>query len=201
MKEGDLYENTETIIVDKSKPKYKTSAKSVKGLITGLIAKFRNDAKKGITYTPQELEMVFSEILRKIGKEISIESHNEKSEVKIKSDLGNYEIIRTRRGKEFSKTILKEEVDMVMSAIEKTGLKDKIPTRKIAEKYCVLIDLTINNHNRLLFENGEFVWDNFFSDRHLHTFLTDCLDVLDYYGIIEYKGGYSTLMKKNKDIC
>ncbi len=45
---------------------YKSVAKTQIGAIIGLIQKFRNDTKKGKTYTPLELSEVFSEVLRKI---------------------------------------------------------------------------------------------------------------------------------------
>ena len=44
---------------------FKTNAKSHRGIILGLLSKFRNDAKKGITYTPYELKFVFTEALEK----------------------------------------------------------------------------------------------------------------------------------------
>lgn len=42
-----------------------STAKSKEGLIIGLIQKFRNDARDGITYSPKELEIVLTEHLEK----------------------------------------------------------------------------------------------------------------------------------------
>jgi len=44
---------------------YKSNAKSIKGLVLGLISKFREDAKKGITYTPKEMEILWEEVYKK----------------------------------------------------------------------------------------------------------------------------------------
>jgi len=47
---------------------YTCRAKSVRGLVLGLISKFRNDAKKGIVYTPKEMEVLWSEVYQKFNE-------------------------------------------------------------------------------------------------------------------------------------
>jgi len=59
----------EKIEEDKSKRRdYKSEAKTIRGLLLGVINKFRNDAKKGKIYTPLELQTTFEEVLRKFNK-------------------------------------------------------------------------------------------------------------------------------------
>ena len=55
------------LISPKNEKKYSSSAKSVKGLILGLLAKFRADLKHtpDLKYTPNELITIFEESLRK----------------------------------------------------------------------------------------------------------------------------------------
>ncbi len=47
---------------------YKSSAKTVRGILLGLIQKFSKDVKKGKIYTAKELDIVFSEALRKFNE-------------------------------------------------------------------------------------------------------------------------------------
>jgi len=64
----DLNPNVETIEKVGDTKTYKSNANSIRGLILGLIQKFRNDVKKGKTYSPKELEMTFDEALRKFNE-------------------------------------------------------------------------------------------------------------------------------------
>jgi len=73
----ETYENKPEVVLESNKRiKYTpTKANSKKGIIIGLISKFRNDAIKGITYSPKELEILFTDRLirlNKINKEIPI---------------------------------------------------------------------------------------------------------------------------------
>jgi len=117
-----------------------------------------------------------------------------------------FELIRHRKKDqdsepvEIKKVITKEEVNKVILAINRTRMSENIPTPIIAREWCKLQGLELNSHNRALFEGEEFIWDNLFSDRGLHTTLNDILDLLDFYQIIHYRAGKSTILKKVVDI-
>lgn len=129
-----------------------------------------------------------------------------KSGIQIIQKPDSFDVIRYRKKdknskpKEIVKNILKEDINKVIQAIGRSNFKEKIPTRQIAKEYCKIVDLDLNSHNRALFEGDEFIWDNFFADRQLHTFLTDVLDLLEYYEVINYCGGFTKILKKVMDI-
>lgn len=54
----------------KESGKYQSKAKSIKGLILGLIQRFKNDARDGIVYTPKELEKIFEEVYSRYTKKL-----------------------------------------------------------------------------------------------------------------------------------
>jgi len=48
--------------------KYQSTANTTKGLVRGLITKLLNDSKSGKVYTANELEIIFSEALRRLNE-------------------------------------------------------------------------------------------------------------------------------------
>ncbi len=131
--------------------KYKTSAKTIKGIVLGLIQKFRNDAKKGKIYSPTELEWVFSESLRRFNEyypnkivknEITILDGWKGKDVKevYKGFDKDFTIIQHVKDKEtgeiteFPHTVKKEDFNRILFIIKKLPLNEPVSCYLIAKK-------------------------------------------------------------------
>lgn len=188
-----LNQNIETIEKVGFK-KYKSSSKSIRGLILGLIQKFSNDARNGITYSPYTLLKVFEEVLNKFSdlEDVAISRINF-----WKGKSGIIQLIKTpdriiairmqkpdkeNEPKEVRIEMTKEEINAVIFALNELSENQPIKTKDIAMIYSKLLNL---NH-----EN----WKMFFADRTQHNKLTNILDVLDKEGIIKYCGGLTTIL-------
>ena len=102
--------------------------------------------------------------------------------------------------KEVRIEVSKEELNFVIEAINFYDYKTEIETWEIAKRYCYSLGLSSNHHGHPLWEEGEFVWDNFFCWRSLHNRLTKILDALDFECCIEYNGGKTKILKKDFSI-
>lgn len=176
--------------------KVKSQAKSVKGLIQGLIAKFRNDEKftPDILYSPKELQLIFEESLAKYDElqtkaRVSLAGWKGKSSFEVVKKPDCFEVITFQKPDKDSKPhevrtiITKEEVNQVLIGLQKLDKGKKIPTRKLGE---------------LIYQKD---WDKeIFCDRQLHPKLTKILGMLDKFGFIKYRGGSSLVLNKNLDI-
>lgn len=205
--ENRKIERIERETIDISFSKRKSKARGIKGRLLGDLQKARNDGNMLLAGYIQSLLVDFERFHSKA--EVRLKSWKGKSGFHIIIKPDSFDIVRYRKKdqdsepQEVIRNILKEDVNTVLKALylakNKTA-KEKIQTREIAREYCILSNLNENNHNRLLFEGEEFIWDNFFSDRVMHTFLNDILDLLDYYNIICYRAGKSQILRKVGDI-
>ncbi len=201
----------ETIIenkVDIGFIKRKSKANSFLGELMGDLTRARNDGNLNmVTYIEEKLKS-FKKF--HTSARVEIQSWKGKSGIKVLVKPDSFDLIRYRKKdqeakpKEIIKEITKEEVNLIIKALNMLRntprIDEGIKTKEIAKEYCKLVNLTLNGHNRPLFEGDEFIWDNFFSDRQLHTFLNDILDLLDYYKIIKYRAGRSWVLKEIPDI-
>lgn len=206
----------ETIESGKPKPKvenYKSDAHSPRGIVLGLLQKFRNDSKKGKTYTPKELEFVFSESLRRLNlvepltkSTINLPGWKGKDDIQFIEKPDSFDIITHQKQdqdsepKESKRNIHKNQVNNVINALYSSKkVKDRhyIETKEIARNYCLIADLRHNKKGNELFPNGLFEWDNFFGDRRLHTELNLILRLLDKSLVIHYRAGRTQILKNN----
>lgn len=198
----EIYEKPENSKINIDFIKRKSNAKTFFGELKGDLQKARNDKNSEMAQYIEEKINSYNKFHSKA--EAHIPTWKGKSGIYIIEKPDSFDIFRYRKikggePKEIKKNILKEDVNKVITSINRCS-KEEIPTRDIAEQYCKLINLEMNNHNRLLFEGEEFIWDNFFSDRNLHTFFNDIMDLLDYYKVIYYSGAKSKILKKIMDI-
>ena len=92
----------------------------------------------------------------------------------------------------------KQELNALISSINLLNLGDSIKTKDLAREYCKLLNLTHDSKKNRLFEGSELIWNNFFGWRPMHNQFTLMLDAFDEEGVIEYKGGKTRVLEKNK---
>ena len=195
------------------KPEFQMGANSHKGILLSLLQKFNKDAKAGVTYTPYELSVVFSEALTKYNEitkntkaTVKLTGWKGKSGINIIEKPDSLLVIAWQKldqdsdPKEIQRVIYKDELNQVIGAINLLNVGKKIKTCDIAEQFCKLREVYQNHEGKNLFENNIFQWGLFYSDRFLHTQLNLCLRVLDHYQVIKYRGGRSQVLKKVLDI-
>lgn len=187
----------------------KSKAKSFLGLLQGDLISCR---KRGNLEMAKYIEERIGDYNKFHTKAmVELISWKGKSGILVIQRPDSFDVIRYRKkdknsteAKEIIKNYTKEQVNLVINSInaisEAKESKNSIKTREIASKYCKLSGLTENTHNRPLFDLNGFIWDNFFSCRVSHTELTDILGILDYYKVIEYVGGFSTILKKTMNV-
>lgn len=189
--------------IPKVEKKYKSSAKSVRGLILGLKSKFENDIKtnSNITYSAREMIEIFNEALRRHNEVESV------AKVKLRYWKGKSGIIqlikqpdkiiairmqkpdKDEKPEEKKIEMSKEQINAVIEALNILKDKQPIETREIAMIYSRKLNL------------GHPDWDRFFSDRTEHNLLTNILDVLDNEGLIHYyRSGKTKILKDKLDI-
>jgi len=84
---------------------------------------------------------------------------------------------------EVRREIPKKEVNLIISCINRLKQeKTIIPTREIGE---------------MAYSKR---WNTIFADRHLHTELNLILRLLDYYNVIRYRGGLTTVLSNVREI-
>ena len=176
----EVHENN----IDTSLFRKKSSAKSFRGKLIGYIKKARN-----------EENVVMVQLLSKIYKDymdfeaisrLALQSWKGKSSIEIIQKPDIFIVITYQKPsqdeepREIKREIAKEEVNEVIKAINYLNKGEKINTRYIGERVY-----------------GKD-WDLIFSDRYLHTQLNLILRLLDHYGITHYRGGYTTVLKKDR---
>jgi hypothetical protein len=123
-----------------------------------------------------------------LSEKIILNGWKGKSSLQIIEKPDSFEIItyqkedQESKPKKVSKHISKAEVNEVLTIINELDKNEKIPTRSIGE---------------FLYKEE---WDRVFSNRFEHTNLNYILRLLDYYGIIKYRGGKSIVLKDIKEI-
>ena len=196
----DLNPNVECIEKVGEAKKYKSDAHSPRGLVLGLIKKFINDSKKGKTYSPKELDLIFSEALRRINEieEVGISRINSwkgKSGI-IRLIKHPDKIIAIRmqkpdkksKPKEIKIEMSKKEINAVIVSLNNLSEHQPIKTKYIAMMFSEILDLRHPD------------WDRFFADRHYHNLLTNILDVMDKENLISYVGGKTKILKNKLEL-
>ena len=203
-------EKQENDKLDLSLFKRKSSAKSYKGWLIGEMKKAISDNNRdvgAILQTCYKKYLEFDEI--KNSAYVRLAKWKGKSGIHIINEPEKFIVIRYRKFDKFSepkemrRTIMKKDVNLFIHALnlaKKDAVDGKINTKYICQEYCLLTNLTENNHNKPLFDINGFIWDSWFSDRFLHCFGNDILGILDFYGVILYNGGTSEILKRVVDI-
>ena len=95
-----------------------------------------------------------------------------------------YQKVKGGDPKEIRTNIPKKELRVLQELI----IKDTT-TREMARAYCLKQEILQTDKGKRLFENGLFMWDNFFSWRKMHNKFTLMLNVLEKQNHIKYAGG------------
>jgi hypothetical protein len=94
--------------------------------------------------------------------------------------------------------ITKEQINALIKAIIIHQDEEFIKTHEIAQEWCKLLNLSHNKKKMPLFWNdGTFIWDNFFSWRAYHNKITIILNILEISGMIDYNGGNTKVLNAN----
>lgn len=140
-----------------------------------------------------EMVILLYEIYKKYNEfktqeEVILKSWKGKSSIEIIDYPDYFEIITYQRENqdteptEIKTEITKLEVNRIINTINQLNTGEKISTRDIGEKA----------YRR--------EWDKIFSDRPLHIQLNLILRLLDYYNLTKYRGKYTLVLKKVKEI-
>lgn len=188
---------------EKERGEYKSSAKTVKGLVLGLLAKFRRDLKHtpDIRYSPDELIAVLDGALRK---------YNEVDDIgvsKIKGWKGKSGIIEVikhpdrviikrmqkklpgEKPTEVEIEVTKQQINAIIVSLNLLRESQPIETRDLAMAYSRILGLGHSN------------WTEFFGDRKEHNMLTTALCFLEKEGLIHYRrDGKTTILREKMDI-
>lgn len=161
------------------------NSKTFPGWLIGKIKQARVDGN-------MELVILLTELYNKYKQfeteNVKLKNWKGKSGIKLIVKPNHFIVVEYRKAdqdsdpEEVKTEILKEEVNEVITALNQLDEEEPIPTRKIAESV----------YNK--------PWKHVFSDRRAHINLTLCLRILDYYKIIKYRAGKSTILDKVKEI-
>ena len=178
---------------------YKSRAKSIRGLILGLIAKFREDAKRGISYTPLELQKVFEEALVKYNKLIvakkiieveNIERWKGKNSYKIYMGVDSiFRINEYRKNKETgeitksTKEVEPDKINFLLSVIRSIPLGTHYSARyfwrKIINHYGLDVDIEA-------FNGGKYRSEVYFP---YYMYPLKCIEAMGLIRVVDGKGG------------
>jgi len=172
--------------LDLSILKKKSSAKTPAGLILSYAKEFKK--KENL-----EMTILFQELYKKIiametSEKVVLKSWKGKSSIQIIEEPSYFIVVTFQKQdqdslpREVKREIPKLEVNKIIKTISELNKGEKISTRDIGE---------------LAYKKN---WDDIFSDRFLHTNLNLILRLLDYYEITRYRGKYTTVIKKVKEI-
>jgi len=190
MREIEIQErNLEVIEIEGEKKEvYKSNANSIRGLICGLIQKFSKDVKKGKTYTPKELEIIFSEILRKFNElypqsitKIKIIEGWEKNgnDFPIWKDIDNDFVIEIwRDDKKDIKKVNRVNLNNMLKAIRKMKIGKRYKCYDVAE---------------FLGMNWKYIWGNRMSVYFPRYY--SCLKIFNELGVVNYGGNHKTIIR------
>jgi len=213
--EKEVYKNPSKLDLNLFKKRGKS-----KGFSGYLLSRMKEVFKRDplTTYTNLELCYVLQEIYKKYvyfdelrsSAKIRLAKWKGKSGIKLIVKPNIFIVIRYQKKDKDSapievvRRVSKKDVNLVIHSLNllstSPNFKEKVKTKDIAREYCILANLKENHNKRPFFDVNGFIWENFFGDRYLHPLLVDILDILDYYGIIKYRAGYSQILKKITDI-
>ena len=187
---------------------YKIKAPTKRGILLSLLKIVRDNKKLGITLSNLELEKLLEEAIRqdtevkRNAKEIvKLNNWKGRSSLDILERPDSFLVITYEKPDQDSEpkkieTILsKEDINHVITAINQLSHLDKIPSKLIAERFCVLSDIGYTRDGKDMFENG-FDFKLFFSERNRHLPFNLTLRLLDNKGLIKYRGGKTQILNK-----
>ena len=151
----------------------KSSARTPSGLVLGYLKKLRNSD------IPLEYKIMLQGLYKEIwnleeSEKVVFESWKGKSDVKYFLRPDRIIAVRFRKfdknekPREVSMELLKSDINRIIWGINKLNKGQEIPTSEIAEEV----------YNKK--------WKYVFSNRKQHVFLVECLNYLEYVGLIHY---------------
>ena len=190
--------NTEKIVISKEvetfeSPKIdlnllrkRSNAKTFSGWLLGEMKKASNEENLNMA---KLIEFIYKKYKTyETSEKIVLNSWKGKSGIKVFVNPDSFDVIthvkkdQDSKPVEVSRNIKKREVNEVIIIINKINNGQKIPTREIGEMFY---------HEK---------WNDIFSNRFEHTELNLILRILDYFGIIHYRGGFTLVLKNVREI-
>lgn len=93
--------------------------------------------------------------------------------------------------------IFRDELNAMISSINKLNKGEPIKTRNLAEGYFQILGIKEDKKGNELFYNNKLKWDILFSCRPMHNKITIILSTLDEMGYIDYRGGMTRILRKD----
>ncbi len=180
-------ESVEEQKIDNSIFRKKSNAKTFPGWMVSRMKKARDEKNLDVLALLYAIYQKYVEF--ESSEKVLLKGWKGKSDIKIITKP-DYFIVSTFQKKDqdskpeaVRREIPKKEVNLIISCINSLKSdKNKIPTREI----------------------GEFAykqpWDDIFSNRSLHTQLNLIFRILDYYKVIRYRGGKTTVLNPVREI-
>lgn len=173
-------------IVDPSIWKKKSSAKSFSGWLIGKMRQAKEEENADVLFMLKEIYDKYHDF--ETRAKVRLRGWKGKSSFQVIKKPDTFEVITFSRfdqdsePKEIRKEISKKEINEVVMIIKDLNVGNRIKTKEIAE---------------ILYGKD---WKDVFSTRCEHTQLNLILRLLDYYDFIKYRGGYTEVLDKFKDI-
>jgi len=191
----------------------KSSAHSFKGWLIGRMKIAVNEKNQDVASILQTCYKKCLEFENKTKARVELSGWKGKSGIKIIVKPDSFDVINFQKRdqdskpKEIRRNITKQEVNEVISVLNQINERDIYLCKdckkiflgdRVCPKCCSdNIIKTDKIPSRII---GEMCydkeWDDIFSDRFLHTEFNLIMRLLDYYNIIVYRGGYSTIINK-----
>lgn len=139
---------------------------------------------------------------------VPIETWKGKTNLQIVPHIDSIDVVRFRKKDKYSKpqpfiiNIPHKDLQTMIKALKNISLNltKKIKSERIAAEYYRLKGITENKYGQPLFDENGFIWSNFFRHRIAHVTFTEIMNILDYYGLIEYLRGYTNIINLDKKI-
>ncbi len=188
----------------------KTHAKTYRGYLSGYLQKARQLSDDKLRILCESLINNFLEAYDRYHSKaiVKLPGQYGKSDMRFMIKPDFFEVYVYRGGKEICRKIPKEEVNVVIKAINMTNKHEEMITKRlyceteqIAGNYCRIANINFNKkENPMFHDNGEFEWQHFFGDRYLHTQLNFTLRLLAALNAIEYTRGKISVLGDISDV-
>lgn len=183
-----------------------STAKNIRNYIKAQLEIIKKDK---IDMNNSDLILFLEEMLKKYDEmnnltaEVELNNWKGKDEIEFIEYPEYFDIIQHRKKDQDSQPvdvhteITKDEINRVIWAINNSEFEEDeksknvfTKTPAVAKQFCIASNLRHNKKgNVLIYDNGDFEWQHFFGDRHMHNNLNLCLRLLDYYCVINYRAG------------
>lgn len=169
----------------------KTTAKTMRGWINGIISKASKNGNDEMFFLFKEILNAYNYYHPEKIVESNIYGWKGKSGItkidKFPDKVILHRFQRPSKDEEPKEVIIEieaHEIIPIIYFIRKHEIGDKLKTKNIAMYYSKSLEL------------GHETWEDFFADRKQHNLLTNILGFLDSEKIIKYNGGVSEVLKK-----